>query len=460
MAVAVVGQPRPALAANPALLRLLQVLRDKGSITAQEYEDIRAVADQPDTPAAPPAPPRPRGCAGAACRRRPPWRAPAELTKALAGKWYERIGIRGYSQLRYADVASQSGAVLEVPADRSVNPNESFVLRRGRLVFSGDVADHLSLYAQTDFNGSPGSADYALQMRDLYGDVWLDKAKTYRVRVGQSKVPFGWVNLQSSSNRAPMERPDALNSAVEGERDLGAALMWAPATAKQRFRELGNVALKGSGDYGVLAAGLYSGQGLNRSDQNGDPHAFVRAAYPFKTKGGQFYELGVQAYRGRFVVPTQAITVGRRDVHAGPGRRRACSTSAWRSTAVVYPAAVRRRSRMDRGHRPAALRRPAQHRRAPAARRLRAGQLPRAERGRHLAAVHALELLRRRPQVRPERARLRRERGGRRRGVRALGRGRDDRHVHPHLHAHPHQHLPLRLTRDANRVGFQVQWNY
>lgn len=306
MAVAVVGQPRPALAANPALLRLLQVLRDKGSITAQEYDDIRAVADQPDTPVAPPA-----AAAVAAPARVPaPTVTTADLTKALAGKWYERIGIRGYAQMRYSGVASQSGAVLEVPADRSVNPNESFVLRRGRLVFSGDVADHLSLYAQTDFNGAPGSADYALQMRDLYGDVWLDKAKTYRVRVGQSKVPFGWVNMQSSSNRAPMERPDALNSAVEGERDLGVAVMWAPATAKQRFRELGNATLKGSGDYGVLTAGLYSGQGLNRSDQNGDPHAVVRAAYPFKTTGGQFYELAVQAYSGRFVVPTAAITAG------------------------------------------------------------------------------------------------------------------------------------------------------
>ncbi len=320
--LAVFGQPRPAAAANPALLRLLQVLRDKGSITAQEYEDIRAVAEAPDGSAAPAsgAPttasggpvPSPIAAPVEGLAQIPAAAAvtPATVTKALAGKWYERIGIRGYSQLRYAEVASQSGAVLEVPADRSVNPRESFGIRRGRLVFSGDVADHLSLYAQTDFNGSTGAADYSLQMRDLYGDVWLDRAKTYRIRIGQSKVPFGWVNLQSSSNRAPLERPDALNSAVEGERDLGAALMWAPATAKQRFRELGNAALKGSGDYGVLAAGLFSGQGLNRSDQNGDPHAFVRATYPFKTTSGQFYELAVQAYRGRFVVPTQAIAAG------------------------------------------------------------------------------------------------------------------------------------------------------
>ncbi len=204
------------------------------------------------------------------------------------------------------------------------------MLRRGRLVFSGDVADHLSLYAQTDFNGSPGSPDFALQMRDLYGDIWLDQGKTYRVRVGQSKVPFGWVNLQSSSNRAPLERPDALNSAVEGERDLGAALMWASPTAQQRFRELGTVALKGSGDYGVLSAGLYSGQGLNRSDQNGDPHGFVRAAYPFKTAAGSSTSWASRPTADASSCPRRPSRLAAR--RSRPRRPpRAWSTSAWRS---------------------------------------------------------------------------------------------------------------------------------
>lgn len=298
-------------APNDALLKLLQVLRDRGSITAQEYEEIRLAAEGD---AAAPAPASPREVAqdqAIAEVKAAVSGTPAPVVRsALAGKWYERLQIRGYSQFRYEEVTDQRGPRLEVPADRAVNDNESFMLRRGRVVIQGDAAAHLSLYAQADFNGSPGSGDYAVQMRDLYGDIWLDKAKTYRIRVGQSKVPFGWVNMQSSSNRAPLERPDALNSAVEGERDLGAFLMWENATAKQRFRELGNATLKGSGDYGVLSAGLYSGQGLNRSDQNGNPHAFVRAAYPFKTAGGQFYELAVQGYRGLFVSPTQAISTG------------------------------------------------------------------------------------------------------------------------------------------------------
>ncbi|MGD9902444.1 MAG: porin [Vicinamibacterales bacterium] len=302
-------------AADQALLRLLQVLRDRGSITTQEYDEIRLLATLPS-------PAGTIAAEGDAQREAAQDQAIAEIKtatagtpapvvrRALAGKWYERISLRGYTQFRGAETSAGRGAAVEVPADRSVNDNESFMIRRGRFIFSGDISDHLSLYAQSDFNASTGAPDFSLQMRDLYGDIAFDKAKAWRIRLGQSKVPFGFVNLQSSQNRAALERPDALNSAVEGERDLGAALMWASPTARQRFRDLVGQGLKGSGDYGVAAFGFYSGQGLNRADQNGQAHMMARVSYPFQTPGGQFFELGVQAYRGRFVSPTQAITAG------------------------------------------------------------------------------------------------------------------------------------------------------
>lgn len=308
----------PAEASNDALLRLLQVLRDRGSISAEEYEAIRLVA-QSDEAGAPTARPQPAVFQQAPAARpaaAPP--APAALPSAqdlqpivnrtLAGKWYEKLGLRGYTQFRYEDVLGYSGLPIEVPADRAVNKNESFMIRRGRFVFSGDAAEHLNLYAQVDYQASTGATDFSVQARDLYADVSLDKAKAWRIRLGQSKVPFGFVNMQSSQNRAALERPDALNSAVEGERDLGAALMWASPEARKRFRDLTGLGLKGSGDYGVVSLGAYSGQGLNRPDQNGNPHVFGRVQYPFKLPNGQYFELGVQAYHGRFVAPTQAIT--------------------------------------------------------------------------------------------------------------------------------------------------------
>lgn len=303
------GLPSRSDAANEALVKLLEVLRDRGSITPAEYDMIRRVADAPEgpAPAIPPATAPPAPAAPAALDAKA---TTDVVNKALAGKWYEKIGLRGYTQLRYSEVLEHDGPPIDVPADRSVNENETFIIRRGRLVFSGDPTAHLALYAQMDFNGSTGTGDYALQMRDLYADVALDRQKAWRIRIGQSKVPFGFVNMQSSQNRAPFERPDALNSAVEGERDLGASLMWASPEARRRFRDLTGLGLKGSGDYGVVAIGAYSGQGLNRPDQNGNPHVVARVSYPFKLKSGQYVEVGVQGYTGTFLSPVTSIAAG------------------------------------------------------------------------------------------------------------------------------------------------------
>jgi hypothetical protein len=363
---------------NAALVRLLQVLRDRGSITADEYEELRRVALKADSE---PVPANAGGDAPKTTVNVPgdaPASAPANLPldvrlaaqdlalstlaarvteqraaldavqataqqaatdvvrQTLAPKWYERLGLRGYTQFRGTEVFTGGTIPLEVPADRSVNKSESLMIRRGRFIYSGDATDHLALYAQADFNASSGAADFSLQMRDLYADVALDDAKTFRFRLGQSKVPFGFVNLQSSQNRAPIERPDPLNSAVEGERDLGAYMMWAPARTRQLFRDLVNRGLKGSGDYGVIAVGAFSGQGLNRSDQNGSLHWLARASYPFAVGKKQMAEFGVQAYSGDYVVSTQAIDVNGASVT--PSRPAGGQTDRRVAfTAVLYP---------------------------------------------------------------------------------------------------------------------------
>lgn len=229
--------------------------------------------------------------------------------QTLAGKWYERISLRGYTQFRTGTLFGRDLTPnLVVPADASASETEMFLIRRGRFVFSGDISSHVFLYAQLDYNGSVGgTGDRGLQSRDLYADIALDADKEYRFRVGQSKVPFGFVNLQSSQNRGPFERPDALNSAAEGERDLGVYFLWAPKEIREVFKQLVRKGLKGSGDYGVLSAGAYSGQALNRSDLNGEAHWIARASYPYTFDNGQILELGAQAYTGDYVVTTAAI---------------------------------------------------------------------------------------------------------------------------------------------------------
>ncbi len=252
--------------------------------------------------------------------------------------WFEKLSVRGYMQFRYHSLFDGEGADWFHPADRSVTDDTTFLIRRARLILSGDVSEHVFLYVQPEFNAAPSDGDYSTQLRDFYGDIALDEEKEFRIRVGQSKVPYGFVNMQSSQNRGPLERPDAFNSAVEGERDLGMYLFWAPEEIRKRFRKLVNDGLKGSGDYGVAAIGAYSGQGLNRSDLNDEPHVVARLSYPFQFAGGQVFEPGVQAYAGRFVPRTRPFTAPGAEAESSPSfRSDGVADHRGGISAVLYP---------------------------------------------------------------------------------------------------------------------------
>jgi hypothetical protein len=233
------------------------------------------------------------------------------------------MSIRGYVQTRYTHVMGSDGSrivgsttdakdnpnlnsALHSPTEPNISERDTLFMRRARMIFSGDVHDHLFLYAQVDWqagvnSGYNESNASGLQTRDMYGDISLDQDKEHRFRIGVSKVPYGFVNLQSSQNRLSIERPEALNSGVEGERDLGVYYMWANKTARERFRDLNRLGLKGSGDYGVITVGGYNGQGLNRYDSNRNLHTALRLAYPFQLESGQYFELGLSGYQGKFV---------------------------------------------------------------------------------------------------------------------------------------------------------------
>ncbi len=141
-------------------------------------------------------------------------------------------------------------------------------------------------------------------------DVSFDKKKEYRVRIGQSKVPYGFENMQSSQNRMPLDRNDALNSALSNERDLGVFFYYAPEKTRKLFASLVADGLKGSGDYGVLAFGAYNGQTANRPELNNSLHTVARVSYPIQFKNGQIIEPGIQAYSGKYVLPTDLRSTG------------------------------------------------------------------------------------------------------------------------------------------------------
>jgi len=223
--------------------------------------------------------------------------------------WYDRISLRGYAQIRYNGLFSTNDKVSCEQCDRSwgttstapdAQANNGLFIRRARLVFSGQVHPNVFFYFQPDFASSPASGiNNFVQIRDLYFDLSFDKKKEYRVRIGQSKIPYGFENMQSSSQRLTLDRADAINSSILNERDLGIFFYWAPAEIRQRFEMLVKDGYKGSGDFGVFALGVYNGQIANKLDGNRDLNVVARVTYPFVI-GSQIIEPGIQAYTGKW----------------------------------------------------------------------------------------------------------------------------------------------------------------
>jgi hypothetical protein len=163
------------------------------------------------------------------------------------------------------------------------------------------VLEHVYVYFQPDLASTAADQPHVTMLRDWYADISIDKKKEFRFRIGQSKVPYGFENMQSSQNRAPFDRSDAINSAVKDERDLGVFFYYAPDHIRKRFKYLVDSGLKGSGDYGVAALGVYNGQTANQAEKNATPHVVARATWPFQF-GKQFVEVSAGGYFGKFVV--------------------------------------------------------------------------------------------------------------------------------------------------------------
>ncbi len=239
---------------------------------------------------------------------------PAPVKGAKSKGWYEKLSVRGYTQFRFGRTLDSDpiGVPRTLLGDRSINGSaEDFSVRRARFILFGDVSEHLSLYAQVDAGNTPtGSPNGTLfaQMRDLYGDVYLDTDKVHRFRVGLSKVPFGFENLQSSQNRVPLDRTDPINSAVSpNERDLGVFYYWTPEDKQNLFKELVDGGLKGSGNYGIFGLGVYNGQGGSQLEQNRNLHTVARVTWPVQLANGQVVEASLQGYTGEYVVESAPI---------------------------------------------------------------------------------------------------------------------------------------------------------
>lgn len=265
---------------------------------AQAAVRAPALAAQPPQVAATPAPAAPTQVATAA-------------PSAKREKWYDRIRLRGYTQLRLNEIVSgdrtapDGVARLRSVHDSGIGDDTGFTFRRIRLVLQGDLGDRVSFYLQPDFATAVSSQSVGerregfLQLRDAYFDAFLDPDKRFRLRFGQSKVPFGWENMQSSSNRIPLDRSDAINSGIPSERDIGVVAYYTPQQVDDIWERLTRDGQKLFGNYGAFGVGIYNGQGINREEANDAVMAVALATWPFEIGGGRVLEVGGSAYTNR-----------------------------------------------------------------------------------------------------------------------------------------------------------------
>jgi phosphate-selective porin len=235
---------------------------------------------------------------------------PEEKQEAAPKKWYETFSIRGYVQARYNRLLETNPDLKCEQCDKSWGRNGGFFLRRVRIIFYGQIGKRVYYYIQPDFASSASSTGLHFgQLRDAYFDLGLDDNNEFRIRLGQSKVPYGFENMQSSQNRLPLDRNDALNSALSNERDMGGFFYWAPQAKRKLFSDLVRDGLKGSGDYGVFAFGAYNGQTANKPDLNNQLHVVARFSYPFEI-GNQIIEPAIQGYTGKYVMAKDQLSSG------------------------------------------------------------------------------------------------------------------------------------------------------
>ena len=307
----------PADAAEPTVADLQRQIDDLKAMVAELKAAVRPPAAAPAPMVTAPLASPPTATAPVSLAAAPAAPSAIVLTPPpRRGKpWYEKLTLRGYTQLRLNEIVSGDATApagvsrLRSIGDGNITDRNNFSFRRIRLILQGDLNDHVSLYLQPDFatavsGQSAGERREGFgQLRDAYVDWFPLKDHSLRLRFGQSKVPFGWENLQSSSARLALDRTDGINTAVPTERDLGVVAYYTPGEVQLIWDRLAADGQKLFGNYGAFGVGLYNGQGTNRSEANNGLMFVAMATWPFELDGigleGQVLEVGGAVLRNR-----------------------------------------------------------------------------------------------------------------------------------------------------------------
>jgi hypothetical protein len=167
-----------------------------------------------------------------------------------------RFQLSGYTQLGY--VYASPGT-------------STFLIRRARLSFSGEIIKHLRFRLQIDGIKNP-------VLVDAYIDV--DFKRYLAFQVGQFYVPFGLESCYSDSLLDTILRAQVSDSLAPG-RDI-----------QSQGRDIG---VQASGNYSIFEyyAGIFNGSGINKADTNkAKDYGLKLVLHPTKylALGGSLYE--------------------------------------------------------------------------------------------------------------------------------------------------------------------------
>ncbi|MTI62777.1 porin [Methylophaga sp.] len=249
----------PAHAGNEAMMDLLKVLRDKGTISAQDYDMLKnaAAADSEIAEA-----------------------EKAEIKKEVEEATANMPNITTDGKLVVADkegnwefqpIGRVMWDAIDADADDLAEDAQGTELRRARLGFQGSIYDWGYKF-EADFAGGDASIKDAYLG---YGNKLSDNVK-WGVKLGQSHIPFGLNTKISSKYMSFMDRP------------LFADTDWSPA------RQSGVVAGINDSDYKwTLSAGLTNG-GLSGGEttDNGSTFAARASFVPYMASSTQLIQIG------------------------------------------------------------------------------------------------------------------------------------------------------------------------
>jgi phosphate-selective porin OprO/OprP len=203
------GAVMPAQANNDAMLDLLKVLRDKGTISAQDY-DLLANAAAADKEMAEADKAEMKKEVADATANMPVIETDGKLVVSdRDGNWsFQPIG-----RVMWDAIDADADDFDDYSGDGDYNGTE---LRRTRLGFEGDIYDW-SYKFEADFAGGGASIKDAYVG---YGNSLTDTTK-WGVKLGQSHIPFGLNTKISSKYMSFMDRPLFADSVISPARQSG-----------------------------------------------------------------------------------------------------------------------------------------------------------------------------------------------------------------------------------------------